>query len=644
MKYKIKKRKKTLKTKYILLFLSVLLVFISTTYAMFSTNLIINGSATGVHQELDVLYINIPNSGAYPSSVLYGKTFTYTFTSPPTIQSVTMGGRSLVLNTDYTYANGTITVPNVTGVLVISSEPVVLENINMKYVFGDNIEFNGATCVNTNIQLFTAEELERDFEMTVNIDDSTYVSSQNPNTVFNCAEHNTTPFPGFTFRKTSSTNYLFKVTSATNHVLETNYNNSFQSIHLARTGRKLYSETNLSSGLTEIMDYSDISQTFNSYLVFGSDIAGNGNPFRYFKGELSNITVTLKYSGEEAPITLPHPSRTGYVFKGWYSDSGFTNKIGNGGALYNPTTENNILYAKWVDSETIEENDEYIYEGTYNFAQKGYIDTGMYLYSSTNIHKNFEMSFNINSLGQSSNNDVLMSAVKNVLRISNISNELLTLETTGNTTSNVKDIPNTITNVRIIRLNDKLYYSFNGHEFLQINSYNGSTAYSEYPLLFGAEYNANGNIQREFDGTLSNISVRYLDNSVTLADYSTTHNQLATVYSHPEPITFDKTNNIDTGIKLFDFNNYDKDFEISFDIDSFVLANNNGQATLVNSKYENQSVDYPGFVLRLDNNKKNIELTAKGAGSGNPVTKTATSVQKVKISRRDLKIYIQSYI
>ncbi len=58
----------------------------------------------------------------------------------------------------------------------------------------------------------------------------------------------------------------------------------------------------------------------------------------------SNHTLYAKWTG--GGITLPTPSRTGYTFEYWCSDSGLSNKVGAGGTTYNPTS-NITLYAKW---------------------------------------------------------------------------------------------------------------------------------------------------------------------------------------------------------------------------------------------------------------------------------------------------------
>ena len=643
---KIKRRRTRFKPIHIFLILFIFLITISTAYAYFSTELVINGTATGEREKIDIFYYNIENSEAYPSSVWYMETFSYTFANPPTIEVILMEGRRLTLGTDYTYSdNGTLTIPNVTGTLLINGEEIELEDFKIKYVYGDNIYFDGSTILDTGIAMFNNENWGRDFELTVNIDNCIYNGSQNSglNTIFNCVDHKNKPYHGFLLRRDSS-KYRAKVTTSANNVAETTYNlNSIQNVRLARTNNKLYANYSNSSNLTQVGDFSGLTSKINYNLFFGSDVDGTMTPFRCFKGVMSNISITNFYQADEAPITLPSPSRTGYNFSGWFSDSNLTNRIGYGDVIYSPTGDT-TLYAKWTQIQDIdddEELEEYIYNGTYNFAQEDYINTHVYLYNQKNIHRNFEMSFNIDSLGTSVNHDTIMSATKNIFKISDSTNHLTTLITNGNTAiSSVVDIPNTITNVRLLRINDNLYYSFNNQDFLLINEYTNDTSYSNKPVLFGADFKSDDIIYRVFDGILSDIKVRFIGDNVTLADYANPTGTLATVYSHPGNYVFDGTNNIDTNIKLFDYVSYSKDFEISFNIES-IDSTIDRQATIVNSKYENLSKGYPGFVYRLDTDKVKLELTAAKATSGTPYSTPIADVHSVKISKRDMKLYIK---
>ena len=48
-----------------------------------------------------------------------------------------MGGNALVLNTDYTYTNGTLTIPDVTGNLVIQGDSAA-QNVNVTFEVDGN--------------------------------------------------------------------------------------------------------------------------------------------------------------------------------------------------------------------------------------------------------------------------------------------------------------------------------------------------------------------------------------------------------------------------------------------------------------------------------------------------------------------------
>lgn len=65
--------------------------------------------------------------------------------------------------------------------------------------------------------------------------------------------------------------------------------------------------------------------------------------------ETSNHTLYAKWSG--GSITLPEPTRSGYAFLGWYSDSNLTNKVGNADEAYTPTS-NMTLYANWLSLDS----------------------------------------------------------------------------------------------------------------------------------------------------------------------------------------------------------------------------------------------------------------------------------------------------
>ena len=353
-KYKIRRRHKTIKTKYIFFAIVVGLMLITIGYARHITQLRINGTATSIQEQFDVTYLFFSNTTPYPNKIGYMSTYTYTFTGSPVIESIIMGDRTLTINTDYTYSNGTLTIPNVTGNLVISGEEPEYEDFTIRYVYGDNLYFNGASLMNTGIALFTAANFERDFDITIDIDSSTYNSGQtgNYNTVINAVNHNTSPYHGFLIRRNASS-YFLKCTTGPTNVAETQVAlNDVHNIRISRTSKILYGDLNTGSNLTQIGDYTNYNVKFNWPVFIGADSDNNNPAFRFFKGEMSNVTIKLYYEAEEAPVTLPTPTWTGYTFGGWYSDSNLTNKIGDGGASFSPSG-NTSLYAKWVSNESI---------------------------------------------------------------------------------------------------------------------------------------------------------------------------------------------------------------------------------------------------------------------------------------------------
>ncbi len=98
--------------------------------------------------------------------------------------------------------------------------------------------------------------------------------------------------------------------------------------------------------------------------------------------------------------------------------------------------------------------------------------------------------------------------------------------------------------------------------------------------------------------------------------------------------TQDKTKKmVDTGIALFNTTNYQNDFEIGFTIiDYDTSSQTQTQATLVNSKYENSGLNYPGFVLRRSGT--NFQLTSRwSSGTPTDALTAAANLKTVKIVR-----------
>lgn len=80
--------------------------------------------------------------------------------------------------------------------------------------------------------------------------------------------------------------------------------------------------------------------TANTYVV----------TYNYNNPTGGNSTSSASFTTAGSPIVLPTPTKTGYTFAGWYSDSALANSIGSAGANYSPTGATLALnaYAKWT--------------------------------------------------------------------------------------------------------------------------------------------------------------------------------------------------------------------------------------------------------------------------------------------------------
>lgn len=236
------------------------------------------------------------------------------------------------------------------------------------------------------------------------------------------------------------------------------------------------------------------------------------------------------------------------------------------------------------------------------FSGNNYINTGINFFSQENINQNFEISFTIDSYNL---NQVRYGTLINCMDEYNteypgfafrINAEINKFEMVANNKGN-NQVQfeheyeySKIKKVKIKRINKKLYYSYNDGDYYEIQNYTNFTQYFNVPLTFGASLDENGNPYRYFNGTLSNIKVKLLDNNETILAFKKK-------YNYYENIIFNGTNYVNTNIMLFDEQNINKDFEISFKIDN-VESEQNIYATLLNIMNE-AGTNFPGITFRI---------------------------------------------
>jgi len=292
----------------------------------------------------------------------------------------------------------------------------------------------------------------------------------------------------------------------------------------------------------------------------------------------------------------------------------------------------------------------YSYKGECTFDGNNYLNTDVCLYSKENINKNFLISFNIVNVANGNvNHSTILSSMDesgtpwpghNVKIYIKNNAPQITLESNSNTSSTGDAvIPSKVVNVRIIRINHKLYYSFDNQQCIQVNDYTGFTNTFDTPVTFGAGLDENNNPFRYFKGTLSDITIKFISEEASIQYYNPPAKRMKTVYEHPDLYVFDgETDYINTSLSMFTRETIAKDFEISFKIE-YIESGYENQASLVNGKYENKGANYPGFVYRLYTADSTIKLEARG-GTGSVASNSQAAVKEVRISRVNQKLYL----
>lgn len=146
-----------------------------------------------------------------------------------------------------------------------------------------------------------------------------------------------------------------------------------------------------SSAKTTVTKY-----TFNSWSGQGATAAPitkgteNGTTYYYYtfpKTEAATSNYIATYSQTQtstySSVTLPNPTKTGYTFGGWYTESG--TKAGAGGASYTPQ-KSLTLHASWTAKSykvTLDSNGGNKYDGTtFNVTYNGKYSPLSYFISS----------------------------------------------------------------------------------------------------------------------------------------------------------------------------------------------------------------------------------------------------------------------
>ena len=352
----------------------------------------------------------------------------------------------------------------------------------------DEATFDGTTAsvINTHLKLFSAENVNKNFRISLTVEeyDDSYNNPENintnvPPTIISSMLETGSPYPGFVFRLTKEKNataYSMKINDS--HVKSFLQSYNFVApinVEIIREDGIMYSRIG-SNIYRKVMDYGGEIDIFDTELTIGGNINAQGKFDRVFKGKLSNVIFEF-YEGS--------------------------------------IMENPYSY------EEHRTDHSYELDGTILFNGTNYIDTGLNLFSSENINKDFDISFILEQVDNNDNQATLLNMKDEsnskypgfVYRISS-GKMSLSAKWPGQTDGSYVDSAVTPKTVTISRRSGIINYSIAGSTLTPLISTPASSLTSTFysNLTFGAssKYNSSTGVaapMRFFKGTVSNISV-----------------------------------------------------------------------------------------------------------------------------------------
>ena len=217
---------------------------------------------------------------------------------------------------------------------------------------------------------------------------------------------------------------------------------------------------------------------------------------------------------------LPSPTMDGYLFDGWYKESGYLNKVSSNTVVTGDMT----LHAKWVINPFA-----YVYpRHTESLVCDGatvYVDTGVLLYNYDpvtgvgNWDKDYEIGFTIEEYDyndQTTDQAVFMNTKFESqadgwpgLVVRKASNKIEITQTTdsGKVQKYIANLTFPM-EIKIIRKRKTVYYQVNGGTLYTVQGMSNFTKYFDIPVYFCAGDDGNGGVQRHLKGTVSNYYIK----------------------------------------------------------------------------------------------------------------------------------------
>ena len=240
---------------------------------------------------------------------------------------------------------------------------------NAYYHEGDYV-FDGTNYIDTGVYLFSEENITKNFEISFEIKSRN--TSTNLAVMMGAMDETDSPWPGLTYRVRNSKEDQLSANASTSSKTERNYAvSNIQKVSIKRFNNRIYISFN--DGFdTHVIDFSSmLSKPFDVPVTFGAGLDGDFNPFRYFKGTLSNMNIliaddvrTIQYYsnngsglvyqqllvGKDSTNLVKNTfTKTDYGFVGWNTKSDGTGIAYNDNDTINFTSEEEtiVLYAQW---------------------------------------------------------------------------------------------------------------------------------------------------------------------------------------------------------------------------------------------------------------------------------------------------------
>ncbi len=185
------------------------------------------------------------------------------------------------------------------------------------YFHDDEETFDGNNFIDTEIALFSQENAKKNFIVTFTLDENDSAGVVQA-TLFADINEKADPWPGTVIRYDKN-HYEFVANVNSGQGMGKRMKQTIsgydegQTYVIKRENGKLYYSVNGGQTFTLFNDFSSFTKYFNVTGTFGAEYDANGDPYRYFIGKLSNMTVelsdrdsyTVKFDANGGTGTMP---------------------------------------------------------------------------------------------------------------------------------------------------------------------------------------------------------------------------------------------------------------------------------------------------------------------------------------------------